>query len=131
MGISGLVGAGRTEVLKGIFGCYKLEEGTVKVNNKEITIKNTKVAIKNSIGLVPEDRRHEGLLLEKNITENISLPSICIRSKRGFVDKKWEIKTAKKFVDMLYIKTPSIYAMTGDLSGGNQQKVVIAKWMAP
>jgi len=130
LGIYGLIGAGRTDLLKTIFGYHKSYEGRIEINGKQINVLNTKISIKNSIGLIPEDRRNEGLLLNKNIIENISLPSIYFTSRMGFLNRKWEWNAADTFVSKLHIKTPSLKTIVENLSGGNQQKVVIAKWLA-
>jgi ribose transport system ATP-binding protein len=130
LGISGLVGAGRTEVLLGIFGVEKPDSGKIILHGKEVQFNSPRDAITNHLALVPEDRRHQGLLLTKSVKENIALPNLYIRSKNGFVDKKWEKETSDIFIKKLRIKTPSGDTVTQNLSGGNQQKVIIAKWLA-
>lgn len=130
LGIAGLVGAGRTEVLMGIFGAEKPDKGKIILHDKEVEFNTPRDAINHHLALVPEDRRHQGLLLVQSVKENIALPNLYIQSKNGFVDKKWENETANLFIEKLRIKTPSANTVTKNLSGGNQQKVIIAKWLA-
>ncbi len=130
IGFSGIVGAGRTELMRSIFGVQPAVEGTVTINGKEAKIKSVKDAISHHIGFVTEDRRGQGLLLDKSIRHNIALPSLPKISKRGFVDKKAETALSQKFMESLQIKAPSDKLITAKLSGGNQQKTVLAKWLA-
>jgi len=130
LGIAGLVGAGRTEVLMGIFGAEKPDQGKMILHGKEVEFNTPRDAINHHLALVPEDRRHQGLLLTQSVKENIALPNLYIQSKNGFVDKEWENKTSDLFIKKLRIKTPSANTVTKNLSGGNQQKVIIAKWLA-
>jgi ABC-type sugar transport system ATPase subunit len=131
LGISGLVGAGRTELLHAIFCADKVQSGSVVVKEtKGGTFKDVNGAIRAGLGLVPEDRRGHGILLDKNIIENIALPNLMKWAKKGWRDKKVEIDASKQYIDKLMIKTPSSLTLAKTLSGGNQQKVVLAKWLA-
>ena len=130
LGFSGLVGAGRTEVMETIFAARKAESGKVFVNGKEVRFRGPKDAIESKIGLVTEDRRRTGLMLKATIKKNMVLPSLTKNMlKLGFVNRKWEDKTASEMVKKLNVKTPSTETVIGNLSGGNQQKVILAKWL--
>lgn len=129
VGIAGLIGAGRTEVLRGIFGMEPFEQGEMRLYGKTIRIKNPRQAIREGIGLVPEDRRNQGLMLKKSVKDNITLPSVKKKARKGFVDTAWEEESSKHYVKKLSIKTPHTRTETKNLSGGNQQKIVIAKWL--
>jgi len=131
LGFSGLVGAGRTEVMLALFGAEHADFGKVYLRGKEFHINAPKEAIDHNIGLVTEDRRRTGLLLEKNIVENIALPSLVYRSdKFGFVNTKWEKKVSEEYMSKLKVKAPDMYTRLANLSGGNQQKVAVGKWLA-
>lgn len=131
VGFSGLVGAGRTEVMEAIFGATHLDSGKIFLEGKEVKFRNPKEAIAHHIGLVTEDRRRTGLLLAKNIIENTSLPSLPAHAKKlGFVNKKWEKDMAQEYIEKLKVKAPDMYTILGTLSGGNQQKVILGKWLA-
>ena len=131
LGFSGLVGAGRTEVMEAIFGATPIDSGKVFVKGEEVHFKNPKEAIAKKIGLVTEDRRRTGLLLEKNIVENTSLPSLPFHAKKlGFVNKEWEKEQAQKYKESLRVKAPDLQTILRTLSGGNQQKVILGKWLA-
>ena len=129
LGISGLIGTGRTEVMRAIFGADKIDSGKLFLNGKEVKFKSTIDAIKHGIGLIPEDRRNEGLLLLKSVKENTSLASLYDNSKNGFLNFKWEKNVAIEYISKLKTKTPHENTKVKNLSGGNQQKVVIAKWL--
>jgi len=130
LGISGLVGAGRTEVMETIFGARQADSGKVFVEEKEVKFDSPMSAISHKIGLVTEDRRTTGLMLQAMIKSNIALPSLVKNHKKfGFLDNKWEDRVARESVEKLKIKTPSIETATENLSGGNQQKVILAKWL--
>ncbi len=130
LGISGLVGAGRTEVMEAVFGETKFDEGKILIEGKEVKITSPREAIAHNIGLVTEDRRKTGLMLDAMIKENIVLPSLTKhRKKGGFLDKNWEKKVSTEYMDKLKIKAPDIYTILNTLSGGNQQKVILAKWL--
>ena len=130
LGFSGLIGAGRTELMRAIFGADQPDSGEVFLNGVPVRFKHPAEAIAAGIGLVPEDRRNQGVLLGKNVKNNISLASLRAHSRRNHIDFKWEQITALDYIDKLRIKTPSERSIVKELSGGNQQKVVLAKWMA-
>lgn len=130
LGVSGLVGAGRTEMAMGIFGALPITDGCMYLNGKEITIRNPGDAIRHKIAYVPEDRKVLGLDLNTRICNNISLTNMDIVAPKGFLNLKKEREISTKMIDKLKIKTPSVFQEAGNLSGGNQQKVVLAKWLS-
>ncbi len=130
LGLAGLVGAGRTETARMIFGADPIESGSIIMKGKEITIRSPRDAVQNGICLVPEDRKQHGVILSLSIRDNITLPIVKGISKLGIVDRKREDGILKKQKDDLRIKTPSFSQKAGNLSGGNQQKVVLSKWLA-
>ena len=127
IGFFGLVGAGRSEVMRAMTGVEKLTSGDVYLHGKKIEIKNHTEALKNGIGFLTEDRRADGCALGLSINTNINMSSLDMISKCGWIDVKQEAKRAEKFVKEVNVKTPGIDQLVGNLSGGNQQKVVIAK----
>lgn len=129
LGVAGLIGAGRTEVMRAAFGADFFDEGQCLVDGKSHKPRTPRDTIKKGIGLIPEDRRGQGLLLEKNVKENISLASLFNHSIRGFINFRWEKRESVSYIQKLRIKTPSELSYLKNLSGGNQQKVVIAKWL--
>ena len=131
LGFSGLVGAGRTEVMEAIFGATKIDSGKIFLQGEEVTLDTPSKAIGKNLGLVTEDRRRTGLLLAKNIVENTALPSLPVHAgKLGFVNRAWEKKVTKEYMDKLRVKAPDMYTILNTLSGGNQQKVILGKWLA-
>lgn len=130
LGISGLMGAGRTEIMRSVFGLDPKDSGEVFIDGKKIEIKNPVDAIKNKIGFVTENRQEEGLILDESIRENISLLNFDKFSKNSFIDKAKEKNLSDNLVDSFKVKTQSSESKISDLSGGNQQKVVFAKWYA-
>lgn len=131
VGISGLLGAGRTELMSAIIGAYsKKGSGIVKIRNKPVNIKNPKQAIEEGIGFVSEDRKGNGLILNRSIGFNISLAALKRISKNRLLDKKKEENLACEMIQKLRIKTNNYENPVKSLSGGNQQKVVLSKWMA-
>lgn len=130
LGISGLMGAGRTEIMRSVFGLDPKDSGEVFIDGKKIEIKNPADAIKNKIGFVTENRQEEGLILDESIRENISLLNFDKFSKNSFIDKAKEKNLSNNLVDSFKVKTQSSESKISDLSGGNQQKVVFAKWYA-
>ena len=130
LGISGLMGAGRTEIMRSVFGLDPKDSGEVFIDGKKIEIKNPADAIKNKIGFVTENRQEEGLILDESIRENISLLNFDKFSKNSFIDKVKEKNLSDNLVDSFKVKTQSSESKISDLSGGNQQKVVFAKWYA-
>lgn len=129
LGVAGLVGAGRTELARAVFGADKIEEGTIKLYGKEVKIGKPRDAIEKKIGLVPEDRKRQGLVLMMNVKENITLSSLKKLKRGGKLSLKAEASKAKQYVDKLRVATPDIYTTVENLSGGNQQKVVLGKWL--
>lgn len=129
LGISGLMGAGRSELMHAIFGDRKITSGELWIDNEKVTIQNPKEAMNHGIALVTEDRKSAGLLLDKSIRENITLANFDELSKGGFINEKMEKEVAESSSNMFNIRTESIETHTGNLSGGNQQKAFIAKWI--
>lgn len=131
VGIYGLMGAGRTELAMSIFGrSYGTGiTGTLKLNGKEITLKNPKEAIRNKIAYVTEDRKGNGLVLTNPIKINTTLANLDSISKHKIIDKDKEYQVAEEYRNKLRTKCPSVEQNVGNLSGGNQQKVLLAKWM--
>ena len=128
LGMSGLVGAGRTEVVRAIFGMDSYSSGEIIINGKSVEIKKVSDAIQEGIIMLSEDRKLEGLVLIRSICENIGLPNL--KRYRGFLlNKKREREDALEMKEKLAIKAPTIGTEAQNLSGGNQQKVVIAKWL--
>ncbi|WP_066686406.1 sugar ABC transporter ATP-binding protein [Christensenella intestinihominis] len=129
LGFAGLVGAGRSEVMRAIFGIDPRETGDIFIDGKRVKIRNTVDALRNGIGFVPEDRKEQALILSMTVRSNISLAALDSFKKKGFIDKEKEKKVAAGYIEKLEIKTPTDEQIVGNLSGGNQQKVVIGKWM--
>lgn len=131
LGICGLMGAGRTEILEAIFGLYsKFVSGKIIVDGDEKPLNNVSDAIKAGIALVPEDRKLQGLILNMNVTKNTSLASLDKISKFDFINKKKEKEISLNYIKKMNTKVSSPNLEVHKLSGGNQQKVVIAKWLA-
>jgi len=130
LGVSGLMGAGRTEIMQAIFGNLPYESGKIFINGKEVKIKSPQEAIRHGIGFITEDRKTEGLLLEKSIEENVALTNLGSISKSGGVMvKKQEQELSKRAIEELHIRCFGAQHECNNLSGGNQQKVVFAKWI--
>lgn len=130
LGIAGLVGAGRSEILRAVFGADPKMTGEIWLNGKKITIRSPKDAIRYGIGLVPEERKAQGIVGCLSVKENLTLIYSQIKAKLGFLQKKEEDSVTKKYIDRLNIKTTGGAQMVGNLSGGNAQKVVVAKWLS-
>ncbi|QYM74970.1 sugar ABC transporter ATP-binding protein [Leucobacter luti] len=130
LGFAGLIGAGRTELMELIFGAKRPESGTVELHGNSVLSLNPIEAIRNGIALVPEDRKRHGLILEFSIEQNISLPRLKSLSPGGVISKSAERELSDQYMRELRIKAPSGAEIVGNLSGGNQQKVVLAKWLA-
>lgn len=131
VGISGLMGAGRTELAMSLFGhSYGTGiSGTIKMNGKEVHLKNVRQAIDHKLAYVTEDRKGNGLILSNPIYTNMSLAKMDKVSRYGVIDKLKEVQIAEDYRQKLHTKAPSVYQNVGNLSGGNQQKVLLAKWM--
>ena len=130
VGIAGLVGAGRTELLQTIFGITPALGGLMEVEGKAFAPNSPAEAIKSGLALAPEDRKQHGLVLPMTVRENASLPSLKNDQKNGMLDFEAEKKIAELAVEKMQIKTPSIEQIARFLSGGNQQKIVLGKWLA-
>ncbi|WNV79341.1 sugar ABC transporter ATP-binding protein [Bacillus atrophaeus] len=129
VGVSGLMGAGRTEIMRALFGIDRLDSGEIWLAGKKTNIKNPNDAVKKGLGFITENRKDEGLLLDTSIRENIALPSLTSFSPKGVIDQKREASFVELLINRLTIKTASPETHARNLSGGNQQKVVIAKWI--
>jgi len=130
LGMAGLVGAGRTEVACAIFGIDPPAAGEVRLEGRKVAIRVPRDAIEQGIFLVPEDRKRTGLVLDHSINENISLASLGAFARAKLIQAGAERRNAEKQRQVLNIKAPSIHTISGTLSGGNQQKVVLAKWLS-
>ncbi|MBN1329950.1 MAG: sugar ABC transporter ATP-binding protein, partial [Candidatus Heimdallarchaeota archaeon] len=132
LGISGLVGSGRTELVRCIFGIDKIDSGTIEIYGKMIKVNSTIDALRNGIGLVPEERRYQGLIINRSVQENITYPIVDSRlCNFGFILKWGLLKNiAKNFKEKLDIKCVDLQQKASSLSGGNQQKIVVSKWLA-
>jgi ribose transport system ATP-binding protein len=130
LGISGLVGAGRTELAQLLFGAVPMESGEILIKGKPVSIRSPLDAIQHKIGLLTEDRKGQGLFLEMTVKWNISFPIVRRISNYGVVDTEKEDEIAQKYKERINIKTPSLLQQVINLSGGNQQKVVLAKALA-
>ncbi|GLI06691.1 ribose import ATP-binding protein RbsA [Paenibacillus tyrfis] len=129
VGIAGLMGAGRTELAKALFGVTPARHGEIRVDGRPVAIRKPVDAIRAGIALVTEDRKDEGLLLNLSVKDNISLPNLKDVSSFGFVSRSKETGISDRLISQLLIKTPNGEQKVGSLSGGNQQKVVIGKWL--
>ncbi len=130
LGFSGLVGSGRTSTAKAVIGAIPRTSGEIFIHGQRVRISNPAEAIANGIGYLPEDRKTEGLILSKSVKENISLPSLKRKFTRGMIlDGRKEREAGEEYREKLRIKTPGINRQVKFLSGGNQQKVVFAKWL--
>ena len=127
VGLAGLVGHGQTEILDALFGAQKVDEGFIKINDKQIVNKNPRIAIERGIALTPADRKKDGLLLTRSIKENLALMTLKKRSHLGLIDAKKEKNETLKMMQMLKIKASNLDQPAGTLSGGNQQKTLIGK----
>jgi len=130
VGIAGLVGAGRTELLQTIFGVTPALDGELELDGKSFRPQCPADAINAGIALAPEDRKQHGLVLPMTVRENSSLPSLERDQTKGFLNQEAELKISEKAVEQMQIKTPSIEQIARFLSGGNQQKIVLGKWLA-
>lgn len=128
-GIFGLVGSGRTEIVRAIFGADEFDSGSIYLHNEKVTIANPAEAISKGIGFLPEDRKHDGLTLDTSVENNINMASYNDISRLGTINLKKEKERSLKQIDDMKIKTPSEKQRVINLSGGNQQKVVIGKWL--
>ncbi len=129
-GLAGLVGSGRTQLAETLFGLTPPDSGEIVVDGRAVRISSPQDAINAGIGYVPEDRRRHGVVLDMSVAENASLASLPRLSQHGWLNRAAEERSAAEHVDRLRIKTPSVHAEVGTLSGGNQQKVSLARWLS-
>ncbi|MEW4369648.1 sugar ABC transporter ATP-binding protein [Paenibacillus kandeliae] len=129
VGFSGLMGAGRTEIMRAIFGLESLDSGEIRVHGKKVHIRRPDDAVRHGIGFITEDRKDEGLVLDFSIRENMALPNLFSFTSKGFISGKKEQEFVDTLIKRLQVKTQSSETPARSLSGGNQQKVVIAKWI--
>ncbi|MDR0671601.1 MAG: sugar ABC transporter ATP-binding protein, partial [Oscillospiraceae bacterium] len=127
--MAGLMGAKRTELVRAVFGADRKTAGVIRVAGKEIAVNMPRDAIANGVFSVPEDRRRDGLCINMELFKNITLPNLDISARRGVLDRRKEMDLSSHIVETLRIKTPSLTQFVRNLSGGNQQKVVLAKWL--
>lgn len=130
LGVAGLIGSGRTEMLRALFGADKSDGGEILVNNRPVKIRTPNDAIRAGISFLPEDRKMQGLFLQKAVSMNMTAANLNRVSQRGFLSSKREAELSQKYVEQLNIRTPTIVQLAKNLSGGNQQKVVLAKWLS-
>ncbi|HEY2296754.1 MAG TPA: sugar ABC transporter ATP-binding protein [Jatrophihabitans sp.] len=130
LGIAGLVGAGRSELAHALVGDEQIHSGSVTVGGKAVRLRSPRDAMSAGIGFVPEERKAQALLMDRSVRDNITLAVLDNISKVGVVDRGKERRVARDFVRRLNVRTPTIEALVANLSGGNQQKVVLARWMA-
>ena len=128
--LAGLVGAGRTETVRLIFGADKREAGEIRLDGRLLAVRSPRDAIAGGIGLLTEDRKLQGLVLQHSVKDNFALPSLNRLAPHGFVRRRQEREEFGRYVDQLKIRIPHQEQRAGNLSGGNQQKVVLAKWLA-
>lgn len=129
LGLTGLVGAGRTELARLIFGADRMDSGTITLDQQQLSIRQPRDSVRAGICLLTEDRKTQGLVLSLTVRENFGLPNLNSLSRFGFIDRHLEKKLLAGYVERLRIKMPSQEQLARNLSGGNQQKVVLAKWL--
>jgi ribose transport system ATP-binding protein len=129
VGVSGLMGAGRTEIMRAIYGLDEIDSGEIWLKGEKVTIKTPDQAVKAGIGFITEDRKDEGLILDFSIRDNMVLPTLYSFAPKGIINEKSETDFVNMLIKRLTVKTESPDIAVGKLSGGNQQKVVIAKWV--
>ncbi|MCE5252470.1 L-arabinose ABC transporter ATP-binding protein AraG [bacterium] len=130
VGIFGLVGAGRTELLKLICGAVKPRSGTVRIHGEKVAVNSPASSIRHGLVFTPEDRKNEAVFPLGSVCENINIAARRIVSRWGLISESWERTNAEKFIGMLSIRTPSADQLMRNLSGGNQQKVILARWLS-
>jgi len=130
VGVAGLIGAGRSELMKTIVGDYRVASGVVRVRGKRVQFASPSDAVAARIGFAPEERKAEALIMQRSVRANIALVLLERISRAGFVSDKKERELADSFVRRLNIRTPDTGQLVGKLSGGNQQKTVLARWLA-
>jgi ribose transport system ATP-binding protein len=130
LGLAGLVGAGRTEVAEALFGVNNAGQSRILLNQQLLRVRTARDSINHGVYLIPEDRRRAGLITDDVIRQNITLPALSRYSTAGLIGRERESRVAIEVCHKLNVKTPSVEVKTGNLSGGNQQKVVLAKWLS-
>ncbi|MEG2860434.1 MAG: ATP-binding cassette domain-containing protein, partial [Clostridia bacterium] len=130
LGFAGLVGAGRTETMRVLFGADKRKSGDILIEGQPVKLHFPEDAIHLGIALCPEDRKEQGIVARRSVMNNISMAVLPSLVNKGFINRLKEKKLAEKGVEDLNIKTPSIDKLIGELSGGNQQKTILARWLA-
>ena len=130
LGFFGLIGAGRSEVMRTIFGIDRASHGYIELKGEKVSITNPRSAMKQGIAFVPEDRQNQGIILQMSITRNITLPQIHDIAKASVLNNSTEKRIAKEAGEQMEIKAAGYHVDADTLSGGNQQKVVLAKWLA-
>ncbi len=130
VGLAGLVGAGRTELARVLFGLTPADTGSIAIQGKAVAIRSPRDAVRSGIAYVPEDRRRHGVILEMSVAANATLATLHEIARLGFLDAARERELAGAYVSRLGIKTPSVETPVGNLSGGNQQKVALSRWLA-
>ncbi|MEE1806745.1 ATP-binding cassette domain-containing protein [Streptomyces sp. BE133] len=128
--LAGLIGAGRSELARAIAGDLPIRSGSISMNGRKLLLRGPKDAIRAGIGLAPEERKAQALFLQRSIRDNTSLVSLESLRRLRFVKGRQERAVAQEYTDRLRVRTPSIEHEIGKLSGGNQQKVVLARWLA-
>ena len=129
LGFAGLVGAGRTETMRAIFGADRWKEGQILLEGREVHFRSPQEAIAAGVGLATEDRKDQGIFPIRSVMDNINVASMKKVTKGLFLDSNQELAVADKNIDLLRIKTPNAQKLIGELSGGNQQKVILARWL--
>ena len=129
LGLVGLVGAGRTEIIRAIYGADKVKSKELIMEGKPVTVSSPRDAKALGMGLVPEDRKQEGLILRFSVGENITMAALSEIAKKGVLNRKKEKEIEKRQIENLLIKTPSAATKVLNLSGGNQQKCVVGRWL--
>ncbi|WMX55696.1 sugar ABC transporter ATP-binding protein [Peribacillus sp. R9-11] len=129
VGVAGLMGAGRTEIMRALFGVDQIDSGEITVEGKKVSIRKPTDAVRYGLAFITENRKEEGLILDFSVRENIGLPNLKSFAPSGLVKTEDEKKFAEMMIKRLHVKTSSTETIIGNLSGGNQQKVVIAKWI--
>jgi ABC-type sugar transport system ATPase subunit len=130
LGMAGLVGAGRTDVARTIFGIVPAAGGAIEIDGKPVKIRNPQQAMNLGLAYVPEDRQHHGLVLPMNLSQNITLPILSEYARSGWLRKGKEVEAAHRAATQMAVKASSLWQKAQELSGGNQQKVVLAKWLS-
>jgi ABC-type sugar transport system ATPase subunit len=129
VGFFGMVGSGRTELMKSIFGAHEIDSGEITINNEKTRIKGPSKAMKAGVYLCPEDRRREGVVQDMSVIDNLTSPFLGTLTRLGVISSRESSTRAGKVSSELKIKTPSLKTIISHLSGGNQQKVVLGKWL--